>query len=229
MKVIVIAPHHDDEVIGCGGSICLHKQQDDQVAVIYIFAGWSAIPSLSDKQEASLVVQEEAIKSGKILGINGIKELNIPDRSFNVGQEALYDLISTLRNMGGCDILYIPHDCEGDREHKITNELAQEAIWLAASDYLPDLGKKILSPKVILEYEVWTPLLSYQFSTDISSFISQKVRALEAYASQMKIKNWVDGCLGLNAYRGMVTGKGKFAEVFNVRKLKNCFMTGGVP
>jgi len=229
MKIIVIAPHHDDEVIGCGGSICLHSQRGDELVVIYVFSGWSAIPSIGDKNKASRIIQSEAIKSGRILGVRDIRELKFSDRSFAVGQESLYELIKIMRNIGDCDILYIPHKYERDREHRIVNELAREAIWLASSDYLPDLGTKILPPNVILGYEVWSPLSQYQLVVDITPVISCKKNALKAYKTQMQIKNWIDGCIGLNAYRGITTGKGKFVEVFQVQKIDCKIVNGGVP
>lgn len=229
MKVIIIAPHHDDEVIGCGGSICLHKQRGDQVVVVFVFAGWSAIPSVNDKEKASQIIQKEAKIAGDILGVDETKELNLPDRSFIVGKEALHKLIRVLRNVRGCNILYIPHENEGDREHKITSDLAHEAIWLASSDYLPDLGKKIFSPDIVLGYEVWSPLSRYQLAVDITLVVSRKKRAIEAYQTQLQIKNWADACIGLNAYRGVTTGKGNFVEVFQVQKINSGFMNGGIP
>ena len=107
--------------------------------------------------------------------------------------------------------------------------MAREAIWLASSDYLPTLGKKISSPDIILGYEVWSPFSRYQLAVDITSVVFRKKQAIEAYQTQLQIKNWVDGCIGLNAYRGVITGQGKFAEVFQVRKINSEFMNGGIP
>lgn len=38
-RVVVVAPHPDDETLGCGGSIALHRMQGDPVAVIVVFDG----------------------------------------------------------------------------------------------------------------------------------------------------------------------------------------------
>ena len=38
-NILVLAPHMDDEIIGCGGVICKHIQSDDRVAVVYFTCG----------------------------------------------------------------------------------------------------------------------------------------------------------------------------------------------
>ena len=38
-KVLVLAPHMDDEVIGCGGSLIKHNEAGDSIDVIYFTNG----------------------------------------------------------------------------------------------------------------------------------------------------------------------------------------------
>ncbi|MFA5051879.1 MAG: PIG-L family deacetylase, partial [Patescibacteria group bacterium] len=69
MNVLVIAPHHDDEVIGCGGSIVLHADRGDVVAVAYVTQGWSGIPTVQDRDTAIRQIRAEAFEAGQILGV----------------------------------------------------------------------------------------------------------------------------------------------------------------
>lgn len=217
---MVISPHHDDEVIGCGGSICLQKSMGNEVTVVFFASGWSGIPWLSDKKEAVAVIQKEAAEAGKILGVDKIIELNFQDRSFPNPETVVASLISTLRAVRP-NIVYIPNINDGDSEHRFVNSVAQEALWISSSDYFPELGNKASAAELILGYEVWRPMEIYQLSVDITKFISLKESAMAIYNSQLQQKNWCDAMLGLNRFRGVVSGKGDYVEVFQVIKVNH--------
>lgn len=218
MKILVISPHHDDETIGCGGSIYLHSSNGDEVSVAFVFAGWSAVPSITDKKEATLIVQREAREACKDLGVLNIIELSIEDRNYHSGESARGSLVKVLREISP-EVVYIPHPNDGDREHKFVSEVSREALWMSSSNYFPEFGNKMDSVRVILGYEVWKPLQNYQYFKDISDVIGIKKSALERYISQLKAKDWVKASLGLNAYRGVVASNCSYAEVFQVIKL----------
>lgn len=222
MKVLVVSPHHDDETIGCGGSICLHVASGDEVSVVFVFAGWSAIPSIIDKKEAAIIIQSEAREACKELGVKKVIELSFEDRAYHPGENVTNSLIKVFREVSP-SLVYIPHDNEGDREHRFVNKVSQEALWISSSDYFPELGKKINSVSFVLGYEVWEPLQRHQYFNNISDVIEEKKNALEKYKSQLEIKDWVRASLGLNAYRGAIVGDCSYAEVFQVIKIDRLY------
>lgn len=221
-RVMVISPHHDDEVIGCGGTIYRHKQKDDQVAVVFMMAGWSGIPWEPDHQVAASIIQEEAKNAGSTLGIDTIKELNLEDRNLSMGS-ALKPLITAIREESP-DIIYLPYALDGDLEHRLTSEIGRQAIWMASSDYLPELGLKAGPIKNVFGYEVWRPMATYNLVIDITTAVNIKLAALNRYQSQLKTKDWQDAALGLNRFRGVTSGKGKYAEVYEVLKINEQFI-----
>jgi LmbE family N-acetylglucosaminyl deacetylase len=69
-----------------------------------------------------------------------------------------------------------------------------------------------------LAYEVWTPLSEFNYVEDISEFIDKKIAALKEHKSQIQQIRYDEAMEGLARYRGAMTGKGKYCEVFNIVK-----------
>jgi LmbE family N-acetylglucosaminyl deacetylase len=70
-------------------------------------------------------------------------------------------------------------------------------------------------------YEVWTPLTTHDHVEDITRVIQRKVRALRAHGSQLKEFNYERAMKGLNAFRGELAGKCRYAEVFQTIRLNS--------
>src|SRR5262252_5885989 len=49
-NILVIAPHPDDECIGCGGAICLHAAKGDRVVIVFITSGEKGLKNLDHKK-----------------------------------------------------------------------------------------------------------------------------------------------------------------------------------
>jgi LmbE family N-acetylglucosaminyl deacetylase len=77
------------------------------------------------------------------------------------------------------------------------------------------------STDTALAYEVWTPLSDFEYVEDISEFIDKKVAALRKHESQIKNIRYDEAFEGLARFRGAMTGKGKYCEVFKVIKISS--------
>jgi len=218
-KILVFSPHYDDDVIGCGGSLAIHSERGDEIGVAYVMSGWSGVPSVSNRRMASSIRRREAKKANQLLGVSESFHLGIQDRSFVPNEQMLHLFVKVIRRWSPT-VVYVPHNQEGDEEHKLVSRIAKEALWLAGSPYLPDLGQIISPVRLVLGYEVWTPLEHHQFARDITGVIDQKKKALAAHESQISHKRWDMASMGLNAYRGVTTGEGEFVEVFSVVRLR---------
>jgi len=218
MNILVVSPHQDDEVMGCGGTIIKHYKRGDSVYVVYITAGWSGIPEIKSKKKAIKIREKEAKDASKILGIKKTIFLKQEDRNISVNRRLIQKLIKIIRDLKP-EIIYTPHSEEQDYEHRIIYQITKEASWLSRTPYLPQLGKAVNSLKFIYLYEVWTPLKKFFLKSDVTNVFNIKIKALSAYKSQIKHLNLVDAIIGLNMYRGSMTNKTRrFTEVFQVEK-----------
>lgn len=217
-KVLVFAPHPDDDIIACGGSIAKHIQNGNSVSIVYISSGEAG--SLSSTPEALADIrEEEARRAAGLLGVDDLLFLRLADGYISFERKALEDLVRLIRNKKP-DWVYLPHEAESVRDHRQTHDLVMEACKRAAGPWFGDCGRDIWSVETILAYEVWTPLQNVAVTVDVTDFMSQKLAALRAHQSQLTDIAYDQAVEGLNRYRGITSGAGKYCECFQVIKTR---------
>lgn len=206
-KILVIAPHPDDEMIGCGGFILNKIKEGNEIFVIFL--------GYIGKKEREKEANEVKNKSG----IEYINFLNIKE-PFEFNSVNLNLLIKRIKEIDP-NLILIPHKEDGDRDHKICYELSREAIWMSK---IPDkkMNSCINKPTILL-YEVHSPMTDVNYYEDISQVISKKIKLLGLYKSQMRYVDYTSAINGLNAYRGIMGGNCKYAEAFNIKKWSSDF------
>lgn len=214
-NVLIIAPHQDDEVIGCGGTIALLAEKGYVVFVVHIFKGSSGVTNKTAIQ-TGIIRQREALKASKVLKFKLLENLLFEDRKEIDITKIQRSLISVVREIKP-SVVIAPHTNDQDFEHQMVSKATWEACWLAATDNFKELGKKISKISVILGYEVWTPIQRPDFYLDVTRYIKQKEKALKEFPSQIKGTSWLIGSVGLNAYRGTTLLGNGYAEAFEVR------------
>jgi LmbE family N-acetylglucosaminyl deacetylase len=202
MNVLVIAPHPDDEAIGCGGSIRLHAQKGDRVTVVFLTSGELGLKHLAPTQ-AWRIRESEAEAAASHLGVSTLKFLRLPDWfvSDHVPEASL--ALKTIIADEMPEIVYVPHSGEWHPDHKIALSATQTAIVAARA-----------TPQNILAYEVWTPMAEHQLVQNITSVMAVKLLAVNQYRSQLTGFRYDRAVRGLNQYRGELAGHCRFAEVF---------------
>jgi len=179
-RVMVIAPHPDDEAIGCGGTICKHLDRKDMVSVLYITDG-------QIKESFPGERKREARELMGYLGISGFDFIGLRDQDIEITREVIETIRSKLVNT---DLVYLPHFHDGHIDHMRTNLLFAEA--------LRGLDKDIN----VLCYEIWSPLRA-DTVINISSYADEKRKMIGFYKSQLKDTDFIKLIECLNEYRAM--------------------------
>lgn len=198
-RVLVIAPHPDDEVIGCGGTIRLHREQGHTVSVLYLSDGEHGVKNMNPIKTAELR-RMEAIRSSQHLDVPeaNLHHLHLRDGRLINHCGTNYDFREILEKSDP-DIIYLPSFIETHRDHYAANIL---------------LKNNLVKNVTIGAYEVWTPLIPNRL-VNISSVIESKRNALLEHASQLKELDYLDAALSLNRYRAAMFRKSsQFAEAF---------------
>lgn len=215
-RIMFFAPHPDDDVIGCGGSIAKYVKNVNQVSIVYLTSGDAGSLKYS-KPELANLREEEARKAALLLGVTDLTFLGCPDGYIEYNKENLIKIISIIRSKQPHKI-YIPHNKDAVQDHMITHKLIIEASNRAAGPWFQECEGKPWSVDTILGYEVWTPLQNINYSEDITSFIDIKIEALKQHKSQIEDIRYDEAIKGLNRYRGAMTGIADYCECFQIIK-----------
>jgi len=201
MNVLILAPHPDDESIGCGGAVSLHVRAGDGVSVVYLTSGELGLKDRK-REEAWAIREAEARAAAKILRINEFHFLRLPDWMTGEDVPGAAAKLAPVLTKCAPELVYLPHPAEWHPDHKASLPIMSAAI--AATGSKPRL----------FGYEVWTPMAEYQHVRDITGVMSRKVRAIRKHASQVAGWDYVRAVRGLNAFRGVMAGRCLYAEVF---------------
>jgi len=202
MNVLVIAPHPDDESIGCGGAVCLHAARGDRVVAVFLTSGELGLKHLRPEQ-ARIIREREARKAAKILGLAKLFFLRQPDWCVGDAIKKAAAPLQPILKREAPELIYLPHPLEWHPDHQAALPVLQAALK----------RRRMVTPE-LRGYEVWTPLTEFDRVEDISAVMSRKLQAVRAHRSQFGELDYARAVQGLDQYRGALAGKCAFAEVF---------------
>lgn len=185
-KVLIIAPHPDDEAIGLGGAIMQHVAAGDILQTIFMTSGEAGIPG-TPAEEAQEIREAEANRASEILGTLPPLFWHQPDGGLRVNAF----LVESMRKlMAQVDMVYVTHGDEDHGDHAAAFEIVEAAAL--------DMDKP---PKVLL-YEVWTPMRRPDVFVDITDHMERKMVAIATHKSQGDRNPFAVASLSLNSFRG---------------------------
>lgn len=198
--VLVLAPHPDDDLLGPGGTLALHRGQGDPVRVAICFDGAAGeAPGAPAGSGAELVAarRRECLAGGRHLGLEDYLFLGAPEGHLPAPAELLAAArrLAELIRASAPATLYAPWVGEHHLDHHVLARAARLAVVLA------DFRGSALG------YEVWSAL-EPQRVVDISPVVALKERALGEHRSQLAHTDLVAMILGLNAHRSLYLPKG---------------------
>jgi len=108
-RILVVAAHPDDEVLGCGATLAKHSMDGDEVHILFLTDGVSARESTNIEHDRD-IRRRDAKAAASILGIKSIDGLALPDNGLD--KVALLDIIRPIESkIIKCkpDIIYTHH------------------------------------------------------------------------------------------------------------------------
>lgn len=214
-RILVLAAHPDDEVLGCGGALARHA---DEGAVIHVAFLADGVNSRDKVDQVALAARREAARLALAeLGISSVSFGDLPDNRLDT--VPLLDIVKLAEAQVAAhrpDTLYTHHAGDVNIDHRRLHEAV-----IAATR--PQVGQPV---RTLLFFEVassteWQPpgsasVFAPNWFVDIGAQLERKLRALDAYS--MELRPWPhprsrQGVEYLARWRGATIGA-EAAEAF---------------
>ena len=221
-RILVVAAHPDDEVLGCGGTITKLSKIHDIYTLILGEGITSRDHQQSKKNNTIQQLKKDAEKANKILGIRKVFFKNLPDNKFdtvpllNIIKEIEY-FITKIKP----EIVYTHHHDDLNIDHQLTHR----AVLTATRPLSECSVKRIFSFEVLSSTE-WnkfneSTIFIPNMYVDISSTIENKLAAMQCYKTELR--NYphprsLEGIKILAQRRGLEIGL-EFAEAFHLIRM----------
>lgn len=200
--VLVLAPHPDDEVFGCAGTLVRHLRAGGQVEIIVLTDG--AFGAGTDQKNQVIATrQAESCAAAALLGYPPPTFWCLPDRGLEYGEALILRVMDAIRKVDA-DLVYTPALSEIHPDHR--------AVAMVAVEATRRLGAGVR----LAMYEIGVPLTP-NVLLDISDLTELKLEAMRCFASQLAIQPYDDHIAALNRFRTYtLPAPAKMAEAFRL-------------
>ncbi len=144
-SAIVFAPHQDDEVLACGGTIIKKIKSGTNVKIVFLTDGRKSHWRLISQEKLKAVRKNEALEAAKTLGLReeDVIFLDYPERELRKNvPDAVQKTCEILKTYSPHEV-FMPYAHEGNDDHMAANEILRQALY------------QINCPAAVFEYPIW--------------------------------------------------------------------------
>ena len=188
-KILIVAAHPDDEVLGGGGTIAKHVLQGNEVYCLILGEGITSRYKQQEKvaEEEFRQLKSETKQVAKILGIKKVFFRDFPDNRFDtVPLLTIVKAVEEIKVEVKPDIIYTHHQGDLNIDHQLTFK----AVLTACRPMKDETVKEIYSFEIPSSTEWNSPDAQNYFMpnvfVNISETFEKKVEALRAYQGEIR-------------------------------------------
>jgi LmbE family N-acetylglucosaminyl deacetylase len=191
-RILVVAPHPDDEVIGPGGFLLRHRGKS-AIHVLVVFNGegggrlesgpWEDTPDYKSRLAAER--KRETAEAARRLAADSVQHLDLPDGGVRPDVAIASQLRAAIERVKP-DIVLLPWFLDRQRDHRVVNVLYAWACQDVAA--------------MVLAYEIWE-MLQPNAILDIGGVLDEKVDLVRCYRTQIADMDYVGLCRNLAGTR----------------------------
>jgi LmbE family N-acetylglucosaminyl deacetylase len=221
-KILIVAAHPDDEILGCGGTVARLVKAGYEASTLILGEGVTARDKQRNRQKRLAEIKKlknTTLLADRAIGVSKVFFYDFPDNRFDsIPLLDIVKVVEEVKNKIGPEIVFTHFA----RDLNIDHCLTYQAVITATRPQPGERVKEIYSFEILSSTEWNYPLaFSPNVFSDISLTLKDKVRAMQAYRKELRNfphPRSVEG-IKLNAqYWGMRTGLG-YAEAFELVRL----------
>ncbi len=184
-KIIVLAPHPDDETLGCGGTLLKHKAKGDSVHWL-IVTGMHAAVGHTPEQKSKRAAEIE--KVAKAYRFDSVHNLDLPTTRLDT--LPLADIIGKIGAVFASvqpEVVYVPFSGDVHSDHVIVFEASAACTkWFR----YPSI-KRVLAYETLSETDFGIHPAHSGFRpnvfVDIASHLNTKIDIMKLYSGEMGV------------------------------------------
>lgn len=207
-SVLVLAPHYDDEVLGCGGLLAQLAAAGGAVRVLFLTdssGGIEAADAITDRAAYRMRRRQEAGQAAEALGLAGWAGLDLPDGALDQHLDAAVDGIRKAILTQRPELLLVPSPLEVTRDHRAAFAAVHRLLAPLRESPRGDLEQEAFRGLRILLYEVNHPAHP-DLLVDVTAEGPKIEAAMACYGSQEERHPYLSAGLGLRRFRTLSLG-----------------------
>lgn len=192
-RILIVAPHPDDECIGAGGVLVKYAAQCD---VVLLTNGCACNPK-RPKEENADIRHEEFVREMAAAGVHRFWELGVDDGTLAEHADCLLEF-----DLASYDIIFTANHLDNHADHRAAFTCLRQA--LAKQDCHP----------AVYEYEIATPFASVSEYLDLTDAMERKLALIRFHQSQLESLDYVKLAQSLASYRAVKAAGCTYVEAY---------------
>ena len=223
-RILIVAAHPDDEILGCGGTVARFTKQGFETFILILGEGATSRDDKRSKEKRGREIanlKEQAKKANELIGVKKVFFHDFPDNRFDtIPFLDIVKIVEKIKNEIKPEIIFTHYEKDLNIDHQIT----YKAVITATRPVREETVKEVYSFEISSSTE-WSYPLSFSpdIFFDISETIDTKLKSLEEYKTELKKyphPRSLEGVKLIAKNRGMEVGL-NYAEAFKcVRIIK---------
>ena len=188
-KILIIAAHPDDEVLGCGGTITRLVKEGKEVYVLILTDGFSSRTEFNTSKDVKLLERHHkyALQAGNLMGVSEVKVLGFPDQKMDT--LPILDIIQAIEleiKKIQPDTIFTHHGGDLNQDHVISYRATLTATRPMVGECVKSLYSYEVPSSTEWSFQRFLPDFKPNVFFDITNTLETKISAMEIYKSESR-------------------------------------------